>query len=60
MAIYILFQTDVWKTRNSRICFGVFSSEVQAIEAAKANDLYSHEAEVDIVEVELDEFVEFM
>ena len=58
MKIFILYQTDNWKTKSSRVCFGVYSSEENAIKAYKANDLYSHNSEIDIVECELDKFSE--
>lgn len=58
MNVYVLFQTDVWKTHTSRVFFGVFSSFDAANQAAKDNDLYSDDSEVDIIEVELDEFEE--
>lgn len=58
MKAYILFQTDIYKSKRSRVCFGVFSSEVKAIDAAKENDLYSHESEVLIIECEIDQFEE--
>lgn len=56
--VYILFQMDVNKTKLSRVCFGVYSSEEQAIETAKKNDLYTHQAEVVILECDIDNFVE--
>lgn len=56
--IYILFQTDVHRTRASRVFFGVFSSERRAIDAAKANGLYTCDAEVEIIECEINEFGE--
>jgi hypothetical protein len=58
MKVYILFQTDIWKSKCSRVCFGVYSSDVKAIDAAKENSLYSHESEVVIVECEMDKFEE--
>ena len=54
--IYVLFQTDVWKTYKSRVFCGVFSTKVKAIDAAKANDLYRSDAVIQIVECELDKF----
>lgn len=33
--VYVLFQTDIWKTKSSRVCFGVFLYENAAIDAAK-------------------------
>lgn len=58
MTVYVLFQTDVWKSIRSRVFFGVYSSEVNAIDAAKENGLYTCDAEVDIVECEIDKFEE--
>lgn len=51
--VYVLFQTDIWKTKSSRVCFGVFLYENAAIDAAKENGLYTNESEVDIIECEL-------
>lgn len=56
--VYILFQTDVHKTKSNWVCFGVYSSEEKAIEAAKKNDLYTHQAEVIILEYDIDSFSE--
>lgn len=56
--LYILFQTDVHRTKSSRVCFGGYSSEEKAIEAAKKNDLYTHQAEVVILECDIDNFSE--
>lgn len=58
MKAYILFQTDIYKSNRSRVCFGVYSSEVKAIDAAKENSLYTHQAEVVIIECETDKFEE--
>ena len=58
MKVYILFQTDVPKTKSSRVCFGVFSTEEKAITAAKENDLYSYQSEVVIIECDIDKFEE--
>ena len=54
--VYILFQTDVHRPKSSRVCFGGYSSEEKAIEAAKKNDLYTHQAEVVILECDIDNF----
>ena len=56
--VYILSHTDIYKTKSSRVCFGVYSSEEKAIEAAKKNDLYIHQAEVVILECVIDNFSE--
>lgn len=58
MKVYVLFQSDVWKSKSSRVFFGVFSSFDEASKAAKDNDLYTNESKVEIIEVELDEFDE--
>ena len=58
MKAYILFQTDVWRSKKSRVFYGVFSSENKAIDAAKANDLYRYDAEVLIIECDVDKFEE--
>lgn len=56
--VYILFQTDIHKTKSRRVCFGLYSSEEKAIEAVKKNDLYTHQAEVVILECDIDSFSE--
>lgn len=58
MQLFILFQTDVHKTKKSRVFCGVFSSEVEAIDAARDNDLYSYESEVEIIEITVNQFGE--
>jgi len=58
MTVFILFQTDVHRTRASRVFFGIFSTEVKAIDHAKENGLYTHDAEVEIIEFEIDKFSE--
>lgn len=58
MTVYILFQTDIYKTKSSRVCFGVYSTEEKAITAAKENDLYSYQSEVLIIECDIDKFEE--
>ncbi|MFK7001504.1 hypothetical protein V3470_10475 [Flavobacterium oreochromis] len=58
MSLFVLFQTGCWKTKASRIFFGIFDSRPKAIDFAKYNHLYSHHSEVVIVEVELNQFQE--
>ena len=58
MTLFVLFQTDIYKSRASRIFFGVFSTEAKAIDHAKENRLYTHTAEVIIIECEIDKFGE--
>ena len=58
MTVFVLFQTDIHRTRTSRVFFGVFISEALAIDHAKENGLYTHDAEVVIIECEIDKFGE--
>lgn len=58
MKVYVLFQTDVWKSIASRVFFGVFLYRTAAIDAAKKNGLYTNESEVEIIECELGKFEE--
>lgn len=58
MKVYILFTTDVYRSRKSTICYGVFSSRNNAIDTAKQNNLYTDRVEVLIVECEIDKFEE--
>ena len=58
MTVFILFQTDRYKSKASRVFFGAFSAEARAIDHAKENGLYTHDAEVVIMECELDKFDE--
>ena len=58
MSIFVLFQTDKYKTKWTRVFFGVFSSEELALSAAKEEGLISSDSEIDIVQTTLDEFEE--
>jgi hypothetical protein len=58
MKLYILYQTDMWKSKASRVCFGIFDSRTKAIDSAKYNGLYSSCAEVLIEEINLNQFQE--
>lgn len=58
MTVFVLFQTDTYRTKASRVFFGVFSTEVKAIDHTKENGLYTHTAVVIIIECELDKFGE--
>ena len=42
--LYLLYQTDIWKSKSSYVCFGVFDSFEHANEQAKKNDLYKNDA----------------
>lgn len=58
MTLFILYQTDVWKNKSSRIYFGIFDSRIKAVDSAKYNGLYTSDAEVVIEEVTLNQFQE--
>lgn len=55
---YVLFQTDIYKTKSSRIFLGVFSSFQLANQFAKENNCYTYLTEVVILEIELEKFEE--
>ena len=56
--VYVLFETDLQKSKRSRVFLGVYSSKTEAIDNAKKNDCYSSETEVVILECILGEFME--
>ena len=56
--VYVLFETDVYKSKFSRVFLGVFSSFNLANQYAKENNCYTNNTEVVILEVELDKFEE--
>ena len=58
MKLFILYQTDNWKSRASRVCFGVFDTRAKAIDSAKWQELYNHNSEVVVLEVTLNLFEE--
>ena len=50
MTLFILYQTDIWKTKTSRVFFGVFDSRVKALDFAKYYGLQSNNTSIDIQE----------
>lgn len=46
MKVYILIQSDVWKTKASYKILGIFSDENSAIDFAKNNNYYSNNYEI--------------
>ncbi|MDV4099099.1 hypothetical protein CMT22_17895 [Elizabethkingia anophelis] len=50
---YILFETDIHKTRRSRIFLGIFSSSKLAEISAKKKNCYTSFTTADIVPVQL-------
>ena len=59
MSIFLLFQTDTWKSRASRVFFGAFDSRTKALDYAKYNELYWCNSDVVVFEVVLNQFGEF-
>lgn len=55
---YVLFETDIYKSKSSRVFLGVFRTFELANSAAKKYNCYTTETEVVILEVELDKFEE--
>lgn len=58
MKLFMLFQTDQWKSKNSRVFFGIFDSRNKALDYAKYNSLTQKNNLIVIIEVELNEFGE--
>jgi len=58
MKLFILYQTDIWKTKISRVFYGIFDSRIKALDCAKYNGLYASNAKVIIEEVTLNLFEE--
>ena len=58
MKLFILYQTDIWKSKMSRVFYGIFDSRPKAIDCAKYNGLYSSYAKVIIEEVTVNVFEE--
>ena len=58
MKLFILYQTDQWKSRASRIYCGIFDSRDKAADSARYNGLYTPDSAVSIVEVTLNQFEE--
>lgn len=58
MTLFILYQTDIWKSKASRIFFGIFDCRNKAVDIAKYNGLYCSCAEVVIEEITLNQFEE--
>lgn len=58
MKLFILYQTDIWKSKISRVFYGIFDSRPKAIDCAKYNGLYYSSAKVVIEEVTLNIFEE--
>ncbi|WP_396187195.1 hypothetical protein [Flavobacterium sp.] len=53
MKLYILYQTDIWKTKISRVFYGIFDSRPKALDCAKYYGLFGPNTKVVIEEVTL-------
>jgi hypothetical protein len=53
MKLYILYQTDIWKTKISRVFYGIFDSRPKALDCAKYFGLFGPNTKVVIEEVTL-------
>lgn len=51
MTLFILYQTDIWKSKVSRVFFGVFDCRTKANDCAKYHGLISNSSAVVIEEV---------
>lgn len=56
--LFVRFETDIYKSKSTRIFLGVFSSFELANKFAKENNCYIDKTEVVILEVEVDKFQE--
>lgn len=58
--VYALFQADIWKTKSSFVCFGIYNSFELANEVAKQNNLYTADSEVFITPIKINQFAEIV
>lgn len=58
MKAYILFQTNIWKSKSNRIFCGVFTTYKKAFKAAERNNLFEPNSTADIVESDMNIFRE--
>jgi hypothetical protein len=56
--VFILFETDAHKTKQSRVFLGAFASEKIAEETAQKNNCYRHDCNAEIVPTQINEFKE--
>ncbi|MFN3752537.1 MULTISPECIES: hypothetical protein [Flavobacterium] len=51
MTLFILYQTDIWKSKASRVFFGVFDCRKKATDCAKYHGLVTNTSAVVVEEV---------
>jgi hypothetical protein len=56
--VFILFETDAHKSKQSRVFLGAFASEEIAQETAKKNNCYRNDCNAEIVPTQINEFNE--
>ena len=56
MKLFILYQTDLKKSKSSRTFFGIFDCRCKAHDSAKYNGLYTVNAKVIVEEVTINQF----
>ena len=55
MTLFILYQTDNWKSKSSRIFFGVFDCRAKAHDFAKYSRLETRDSKIVVEEVTLNQ-----
>ncbi|WP_396184845.1 hypothetical protein [Flavobacterium sp.] len=58
MKLFILYQTDIWKTKISRVFYGIFDNRPKALDSAKYNGLYGPNSKLVIEEGTINIFEE--
>lgn len=58
MKLFMLYQTDKWKSKDSRVFFGIFDSRIKALDCAKYNNLATINRTIVVLEVALNQFGE--
>lgn len=58
MTVFILFQTDRWRSKASQVCCGIFDSREKAKDAARYNKLQTPTTQVVIRKITLNLFDE--
>ena len=58
MKLFMLFQTDQWKSKASRVFFGIFDSRDKATDFANYNCLAQNKCQILVIKVGLNEFGE--
>ena len=56
--IFVMFETDLHKTKSSRVFLGAFESLDLALQNAQDNNCIRSDCKVDIIETELNNFKE--